>query len=122
MKNLNGIEYLVGNKNISKRSVLPYDKNICDFLSDLSDELNSTSESKKYPDIKPMKDEIWKKSTRTVSENEVYQALRTGKYLWGVVDMTTNLSHWQEVCNDYKTIYKNALRMYGGGSTTEKDF
>ena len=54
MKNLNGIEYLVGNKNISKRSVLPYDKNICDFLSDLSDELNSTSESKKYPDIKTL--------------------------------------------------------------------
>jgi len=54
MKNLNGIEYLVGNKNISKRSVLPYDNNICDFLGDLSDELNSTSESKKYPDIKTL--------------------------------------------------------------------
>ena len=52
MKNLNGIEYLVGNKNISKRSLLPYDNNICDFLGDLSDELNSNSESKNYPDIK----------------------------------------------------------------------
>ena len=76
----------------------------------------------KYPEVKPMKDEIWKKSTRSVSEIEVYQALQTGKYLWGVVEMTTNLGHWQEVCNDYKTIYNNALRMYGGGSTTEKDF
>ena len=54
MKNLNGIEYLVGGKSISKKSVLPYDKNVCDFLSDLSDELNSTSESKKYPDIKTL--------------------------------------------------------------------
>ena len=54
MKNLNGIEYLVGNKNISKRSVLPYDNNICDFLGDLSDELNSNSESKNYPDIKTL--------------------------------------------------------------------
>ena len=77
---------------------------------------------KKYPEVKPMKDEIWKKSTRTVSENEVYQALQTGKYLWGVVDMTTNLSHWQEVCNDYKTMYNKIIRMYGGGGTTEKDF
>ena len=54
MKNIDGIEYLVGDKNISKRSVLPYDNNICDFLGDLSDELNSTSESKKYPDIKTL--------------------------------------------------------------------
>ena len=54
MKNLNTIEYLVGGKNISKRSVLPYDNNICDFLGDLSDELNSNSESKNYPDIKTL--------------------------------------------------------------------
>ena len=54
MKYLNGIEYLVGDKNISKRSVLPYDNNICDFLGDLSDELNSNSESKNYPDIKTL--------------------------------------------------------------------
>ena len=54
MKNLNGIEYLVGDKNISKKSILPYDNNICDFLGDLSDELNSNSESKNYPDIKTL--------------------------------------------------------------------
>ena len=54
MKNLDGIEYLVGDKNIGKRSVLPYDNNICDFLGDLSDELNSNSESKNYPDIKTL--------------------------------------------------------------------
>ena len=54
MKNLNAIEYLVGSKNISKRSVLPYDNNICDFLSDLSNELNSNRESKNYPDIRTL--------------------------------------------------------------------
>jgi len=54
MKNLNTIEYLVGGKNISKRSVLPYDSNICDFLGDLSDELNLNRESKNYPDIKTL--------------------------------------------------------------------
>ena len=52
MKNVNTIEYLVGGKNFSKRSVLPYDNNICDFLGDLSDELNLNRESKNYPDIK----------------------------------------------------------------------
>ena len=76
----------------------------------------------KYPDIKPMKDEIWKKSTRTVSANEVYNATLTGKFLWGVPEITTNLSDWQEVCNHYKTVYNGALKMYGGGGTTEKDF
>ena len=54
MKNLNVIKYLVGSKNISKRSVLPYDNNICNFLADLSDELNLNSESKNYPDIKTL--------------------------------------------------------------------
>ena len=54
MKNLNVIKYLVGSKNISKRSVLPYDNNICNFLGDLSDELNLNSESKNYPDIKTL--------------------------------------------------------------------
>ena len=52
MKNLNSIEYLVGGKDISKRSVLPYDNSICDFLGDLSNELNLNSESENYPDIK----------------------------------------------------------------------
>ena len=76
----------------------------------------------KYPKVKPMKDEIWNKSTRMVSETEVYQATLAGKYLWGVPPITTNLSHWQEVCNDYKTLYTKLINMYGGGGTTEKDF
>ncbi len=54
MKNLNSIEYLVGGKDISKRSVLPYDNSICDFLGDLSNELNLNSESENYPDIKTL--------------------------------------------------------------------
>ena len=54
MKNLKAIEYLVGGKNISKKSVLPYDNNICNFLGDLSDELNLNRESKNYPDIKTL--------------------------------------------------------------------
>jgi uncharacterized protein YjbI with pentapeptide repeats len=77
---------------------------------------------KKYPEVKPMKDEIWNKSTRTVSTNEIFQATLQGKNLWGVPEITSKLSDWQEICNDYKRIYNMAIKMYGGGGTTEKDF
>ena len=53
---------------------------------------------------------------------EIVQAMQTGKYLQGVPEVTTNLSDWQEVCNDYKTLYTKLINMYGGGGTTEKDF
>ena len=77
----------------------------------------------KYPDIKPMKDEIWKKFTRSITTDEIIKALEKGEILEeGVVEMTTKLSRWQGVCNGYKTIYNNALKMYGGGGTAEKDF
>ena len=37
---LNNFRYLVGNKNISKKSIQPYDDTVCNFLGDLSIELN----------------------------------------------------------------------------------
>ena len=49
---MNNFEYLVGDKNIIKKSIQPYSKIVCDFLGDLSLELNSANESKLYPDIK----------------------------------------------------------------------
>jgi uncharacterized protein YjbI with pentapeptide repeats len=77
----------------------------------------------KYPDIKPMKDEIWKKSTRSITLDEYVKALEKGiNHIEGVIEMTTELSRWQGACNAYKTIYNNSLKMYGGGGTAEKDF
>jgi hypothetical protein len=76
----------------------------------------------KYPKVKPMKDEIWNKFTKTVSTNEILQATLKGKEIEGVPEITSKLSDWQEVCNGYKTVYNMALKMYGGGGTTEKDF
>ena len=52
MSNFNNIEYLVGNQNVSKESNIPFNENICNFLGDLSKELNFSSASKAYPDIK----------------------------------------------------------------------
>ena len=52
MNNLNNIEYLVGDQNINKKSTAPFNENICNFLGDLSSELNLLKESKEYPDIK----------------------------------------------------------------------
>ena len=46
MYNLNNFEYLVGDKNISKKPTLPYNEIICNFLGDLSDELNLSVSSK----------------------------------------------------------------------------
>ena len=52
MSNFNNIKFLVGNQNVSKESNSPFNENICNFLGDLSKELNFSSASKAYPDIK----------------------------------------------------------------------
>ena len=55
MKNLKDFEYLVGNsKSISVQPITPYDQRVCNFLGDLSYELNKNKEVKKYPDIKTL--------------------------------------------------------------------
>tara|TARA_B100000470_G_C19756422_1_gene376225 strand:- start:21 stop:1205 length:1185 start_codon:yes stop_codon:yes gene_type:complete len=46
------IKFLVGNKEIKKISLSPYDKEVLDFLGDLSEDLNLTKDIKNYPDIK----------------------------------------------------------------------
>lgn len=51
-KNLRNIKYLVGNADIVANTSLPYDENICNFLGDLSVELNKDKLIKKYPDVK----------------------------------------------------------------------
>ena len=54
IKNSNNLEYLVGNKKINKLSMQPFSEVLCDFLADLSEELNLISKLKKYPDIKTL--------------------------------------------------------------------
>ena len=54
MNGIGKIKFLVGNNNFHKNTIPPYDKKICDFLSDLSNELNSSVEAKNFPDIKTL--------------------------------------------------------------------
>jgi len=51
MINFGKVKILVGEKEIQKKTLNPFDNRICNFLSDLSKELNLSKESKKYPDI-----------------------------------------------------------------------
>ena len=46
------ILYLVGQENISNKPLTPFNDMVCDFLSDLSQKLNSDKTIKNYPDIK----------------------------------------------------------------------
>jgi hypothetical protein len=52
MINSDNFEFLVGNNNFSKKPTQPYNRNICNFISDLSNELNKKALSKFYPDVK----------------------------------------------------------------------
>ena len=52
MNNMEKIKFLVGNKEIKKILLSPYDKEVLDFLGDLSEDLNLTKDIKNYPDIK----------------------------------------------------------------------
>ena len=54
MKNMEKIKFLVGNKEIKKILLSPYDKEVLDFLGDLSEDLNLTKDIKNYPDIKTL--------------------------------------------------------------------
>jgi len=45
------IQFLVGSKNFSNKSLEPFDNTICNFLSDLSKQLSKNAPLKKYPDV-----------------------------------------------------------------------
>jgi len=49
--NLNNIKYLVGDEKISKFSTVPYEKNICNFLSEVSKNLFNNKAAISYPDV-----------------------------------------------------------------------
>ena len=69
MINLKNFEYLVGDKkSLGVKSTIPYENNICNFLGDLSDELNRIKVIKKYPDIKTLAFWCRKKNILNLSE------------------------------------------------------
>ena len=51
MNHYDNVTYLVGDKNIVTRPLVPYDDLLCEFLNSLSSELRSCKESAAFPDI-----------------------------------------------------------------------
>ena len=79
MKNLKDFEYLVGNsKSISVQPITPYDQRVCNFLGDLSYELNKNKEVKKYPDIKTLAFWCRKKNILNLKEKFLSNKSRIG--------------------------------------------
>ena len=78
MNNLNNLEYLVGNKNISKKTMQPYSEIMCDFLGNLSDELNLSASSKNYADIKTFAFWCRKKNIYNLKKNFLSDKTRLG--------------------------------------------
>ena len=54
IKKINDIEYLVGNSDCDLNADVPFSNEVCNFLGDLSIQLNNSRLSKKYPDIKTL--------------------------------------------------------------------
>ena len=51
MKNQKIYELLVGDENTSSKSIEPFSQVVCNFLSDLSEDLKKNQYYKVYPDI-----------------------------------------------------------------------
>jgi len=78
MNNLKNFEYLVGDKNINKASTEPYNEITCDFLGELSKELNLSEESQTYPDIKTFSFWIRKQNIYNLKKNFLSKEVRLG--------------------------------------------
>ena len=52
MSNNKKILYLVGQNNINKKPLIPFNKTICEFLNDLSKKLNKDKKIINYSDVK----------------------------------------------------------------------
>ena len=52
--NLKNIKFLVGDTKFEKISISPYDDTVCNFLSDLSKDLNKSEKINFYPDVKTL--------------------------------------------------------------------
>ena len=78
MINLDNFEYLVGDKHISKKPTQPYSEIVCNFLGDLSDELNLSTSSKNYADIKTFAFWCRKKNIYNLKKNFLSNETRLG--------------------------------------------
>ena len=78
MEKLKNFEYLVGNGNISQKPMQPYDELICNFIGELSIELNLSPLSNKYSDIKTLAFWCRKKNIINIKKNFISNETRLG--------------------------------------------
>ena len=78
MEKLRNFEYLVGNGNISQKPMQPYDELICNFIGELSIELNLSPLSNKYSDIKALAFWCRKKNIINIKKNFISNETRLG--------------------------------------------
>ena len=78
MEKLRNFEYLVGNGNISQKPMQPYDELICNFIGELSIELNLSPLSNKYSDIKTLAFWCRKKNIINIKKNFISNEIRLG--------------------------------------------
>ena len=78
MEKLKNFEYLVGNGNISQKPMQPYDELICNFIGELSIELNLSPLSNKYSDIKALAFWCRKKNIINIKKNFISNETRLG--------------------------------------------
>jgi len=78
MQNNNKVRYLVGDKKLNLKSTLPYNDLLCNFLDNLSKELDSHHLIKKYPDIKTLAFWCRQKNILRFRKNFISQEVRLG--------------------------------------------
>ena len=78
LKNHNRVNYLVGNDEIFKKSIIPYDKIICEFLGEFSTNLMKHEESNKFPDIKTLGFWCRKKNILNLKKKFISEKTRVG--------------------------------------------
>lgn len=72
------IKYLVGNKEIFSKPIVPYDNLVCNFLSQLSIKLLKIKEIKDYPDIQTLAFWCREKNILNLKKNYFSNKLRLG--------------------------------------------
>ena len=74
----NKVNYLVGKKEVLNESSVPYNENICNFISEFSKELNNNKFSKNFPDIKTLAFWCRKKNILNLKKKFISNKTRVG--------------------------------------------
>ena len=94
IKKINDIEYLVGNSDCDLNADVPFSNEVCNFLGDLSIQLNNSRLSKKYPDIKTLAFWCRKKNILNLQKKLQTNESRLGLGLIFHITPPFNNHHW----------------------------